>query len=191
MKKETSKPINNSLILKLVLLGVILGFGALLVFINIYVNRIASMKAELSHNIAPKIVMPEIEVGPVVSKPTTTPTIGMANPASTNCIAKGGNLKIESRPDGGQYGVCYFEDNRQCEEWALFRGDCPVGGLKVTGYITPAATFCAISGGRYAVTKEFPAVTSENEEGTCTFKNGQKCDVWKFYDGSCSSSKAE
>jgi putative hemolysin len=32
----------------------------------------------------------------------------------------------------GQYGVCFFEDNRQCEEWALLRGDCPVGGKKVT-----------------------------------------------------------
>ena len=45
----------------------------------------------------------------------------------------------DARRDGGQYGICFFDDNRQCEEWALLRGDCPVGGLKVTGYITPAA----------------------------------------------------
>ena len=27
------------------------------------------------------------------------------------------------------------------------RGDCPVGGVKVTGYVTPAARYCAITGG--------------------------------------------
>jgi putative hemolysin len=45
-----------------------------------------------------------------------------ANPASENCAANGGRLVIESAGDGGQYGVCLFEDNRQCEEWALLRG---------------------------------------------------------------------
>ena len=33
----------------------------------------------------------------------------------------------------------------------MFRGECPVGGLRVTGYITPAARYCAITGGRYTV----------------------------------------
>ncbi len=64
----------------------------------------------------------------------------MANPASVNCEKVGGSLKIEERPDGGQYGVCMFADNMQCEEWALMRGECPAGGVKVTGYTTPAAT---------------------------------------------------
>jgi len=68
---------------------------------------------------------------------------GLANPASQNCAARGGTLRIEQRPDGGQFGVCVFTDNYQCEEWAMFRGECPVGGLRVTGYITPAARFCA------------------------------------------------
>ena len=44
------------------------------------------------------------------------------------CAQKGGTLQIEQRPDGGQYGVCVFTDNRQCEEWALFRVECPAGG---------------------------------------------------------------
>ena len=57
---------------------------------------------------------------------------GIANPASVNCINKGGTLSIQKRGDGGEYGVCIFEDNRQCEEWALFRGECPAGGKKVT-----------------------------------------------------------
>ena len=45
----------------------------------------------------------------------------------------------------GQYGVCMFEDNRQCEEWALMHGDCPVGGLKITGYENEAEVYCAIA----------------------------------------------
>ena len=71
------------------------------------------------------------------------PVQQIANPASQNCVARGGMLRMESRPDGGQYGVCIFDDNYQCEEWAMFRGECPVGGLRVTGYITTAARYRA------------------------------------------------
>ena len=55
----------------------------------------------------------------------------LANPASENCIKNGGTLEIRKNKMG-EYGVCLFEDNRQCEEWALFRDQCPVGGLKIT-----------------------------------------------------------
>lgn len=111
----------------------------------------------------------------------------MANPASVNCIEQGGTLEIEERGDGGQFGVCYFEDNRQCEEWALLRGDCPVGGVKVTGYVTPAARYCAITGGTYAITGNSGA---EDEQGTCTLANGATCDVWAYYNGTCDASTA-
>ena len=111
----------------------------------------------------------------------------MANPASVNCVEQGGTLSIEERGDGGQFGVCYFEDNRQCEEWALLRGDCPVGGLKVTGYVTPAARYCAITGGTYAITGNSGA---DDEQGTCTFKDGAQCDAWGYYIGKCGSSTA-
>lgn len=115
--------------------------------------------------------------------PYWAPITQIANPASANCINLGGKLIMENRGDLGEFGVCYFEDNRQCEEWALFRGDCPAGGLKVTGYITEAARFCAITGGEYAITGNSGA---NNEQGTCTFKNGNTCDVWKYYTGECS-----
>jgi len=72
---------------------------------------------------------------------------GLANPASVNCTAKGGTLKIQKNNKSGEYGVCFFEDNRQCEEWALMRGECPVGGLKITGYETAGQVYCAITGG--------------------------------------------
>ena len=111
------------------------------------------------------------------------PPAELPNPASENCVAQGGTLSIEAREDGGQYGICLFEDNLQCEEWALLRGDCPVGGVKVTGYLTPAAVYCAITGGEYAITGNDGA---EDEQGTCTFKDGSACDVWAYYNGECS-----
>ena len=118
---------------------------------------------------------------------TVAPTAEMANPASQNCIDQGGTLVIEKRGDGGEYGVCLFEDNMQCEEWAMMRGNCPVGGIKVTGYITPAAQYCAITGGTYTITGNSGA---DDEQGTCTFKDGSVCDVWDYYNGVCSPGQA-
>src|SRR5262245_3590210 len=48
----------------------------------------------------------------------STPRPHLANPASQNCIDKGGKLVIDRQPDGGQYDVCVFGDDRHCEEWA-------------------------------------------------------------------------
>jgi len=113
---------------------------------------------------------------------TPTPPAQLPNPASQNCIDVGGKLVIEKRPDGGEYGVCLFEDNRQCEEWALLRGECPAGGRKVTGYVTEAARFCAITGGTYQITANS---NTDQEKGTCSFPNGQVCDAGEYYAGNC------
>jgi putative hemolysin len=106
----------------------------------------------------------------------------LANPASQNCVSRGGTLQMERRPDGGQYGVCVFTDNRQCEEWAMFRGECPVGGLRVTGYVTPAARYCVITGGRYAVVTNSGAA---NEQGACSLSGGKACAADAYYAGTC------
>ena len=111
-------------------------------------------------------------------------TAQLANPASENCVAEGGRLMIETAGDGGRYGVCLFEDNRQCEEWVLLRGACPVGGIKVTGYATPQTRYCAIRGGAYLVTREQTA--SMPEEGSCTLPGEPACDALALYDGRCS-----
>ncbi|NMB66553.1 DUF333 domain-containing protein [Candidatus Woesearchaeota archaeon] len=47
----------------------------------------------------------------------------ISNPASTNCIDIGGELEIRTDENGGQYGVC-IKNGKECEEWALFRGEC-------------------------------------------------------------------
>ncbi|NEX16555.1 MAG: hypothetical protein C1943_08000 [Halochromatium sp.] len=100
----------------------------------------------------------------------------LANPASVNCTKLGGTLDIRTRPDGGQYGVCMFEDNRQCEEWALLRGNCPKGGLKITGYDNEAQIYCAITGGEV-----------DMQAGICLRADGKRCDLDANFAGSCPS----
>ena len=111
---------------------------------------------------------------------------GLANPASVNCEEKGGKVVMHKRGDLGEYGICLFEDNLQCEEWAMYRGECPEGGIKVTGYITEPAVFCAITGGEYTITGNSGA---DDEQGTCTFPSGKTCDVWDYWNGICAATE--
>jgi len=100
----------------------------------------------------------------------------IANPASTNCLEKGGTLEIR-QSKSGEYGVCLFEDNRQCEEWAFLRGDCPEGGVKITGYNTNGEVFCAITGGQIeGVGTEIPM---------CKRVDGTLCNAQANLDGEC------
>ena len=109
------------------------------------------------------------------------PTNQLANPASANCVNLGGTLEIQKRGDQGEYGLCYFEDNRACEEWALLRGDCPLGGVKTTGFDTIDQEYCAWSGGE----------TFAVPNSVCTFKDGTKCSTISFYNGTCTDSGAD
>lgn len=109
-----------------------------------------------------------------ISAPTQ-PNNQLANPASTNCLKVGGNLVIDKRGDGGEYGLCYFEDNRACEEWALLRGECPYGGRKTTGFDTIDQKYCAWLGGNTFAVKN----------SVCTFKNKSTCPTIDFYNGTC------
>ena len=78
-------------------------------------------------------------IPPVATQP---PAAGIANPASENCVKQGGTMSIQQGLTGGEYGLCVFPDGKQCEEWAMQRGECPVGGIAVVGRYTaqqPAA----------------------------------------------------
>ena len=101
---------------------------------------------------------------------------------------KGGTLAIEQDPTGGQFGVCNFPENHQCEEWALLRGECPVGGIRVTGFVTPAARFCGITGGKYATTGQSNTST---ETGTCLLPSGETCDADAYFRRTCPAPKSE
>lgn len=108
--------------------------------------------------------------------------LGLPNPASVNCEEKGGTVVMQKRGDGGEYGVCVFADNRQCEEWAMYRGECPEGGIDTSAYVTAASLYCAITGGEYTVTDKNGM---EDEQGTCKVPSGKSCDVWELYNGTC------
>lgn len=99
----------------------------------------------------------------------------LANPASVNCENLGGKTVIQTRGDGGKYGICVFDNNYMCEEWALLRNSCPVGGVRITGYDHPSQIYCAISGGK----------TTATESATCTFNDGSVCTDIDFYNGKC------
>lgn len=159
---------------------VYLNLITLTIFISLALYRInISVKTFVDQPLLPNIKSGQSQNQPAKNAPATA-GIGMANPASKNCLEQGGSLIIEKQPDGGEYGVCIFEDNRQCEEWALFRGECPKGGVKITGYQTSAARYCAIRGGQYQAVQQ-----GEEGRGNCFLKDGNVCPTDKYYSGKC------
>ena len=99
-----------------------------------------------------------------------------------NCLKAGGRLAIEKNPTGDEFGVCLFEDNHQCEEWALLRGECPLGGRRITGYATQAGRWCAITGGQYT---DVTGNDASDEHGNCILPGGKQCEAEAYWRGSC------
>lgn len=162
---------NKSVLSKLVV--AIVAQALIAVCFGYFGGRVAVDGENISDNIS--TATSTVTATNTVVSTTSTSTVGIANPASTFCIEKGGSLQMQTREDGGQYGLCYFEDARACEEWAMMRGECPVGGVKTTGYDTIDQKFCAWSGGR----------TFAVENSQCTFANGKVCATVDFYNGTC------
>ncbi|HMS22572.1 MAG TPA: DUF333 domain-containing protein [Candidatus Levybacteria bacterium] len=102
----------------------------------------------------------------------------LPNPASVHCKKVGGTTVIQTLKNGAQYGLCQFEDNMACEEWALMRGECPVGGVKTTGYDTMGQKYCAWLGGQ----------TLAIQNSTCTLPDGTVCSTENLYNGTCPES---
>lgn len=111
---------------------------------------------------------------PVTSSLNISPT-NLVNPASKNCETVGGKLQIKKDGSGGEYGLCYFEDDRACEEWALMRGDCPVGGRKTAGFDTEAQRYCVWRGGE----------TLAAANAICKFRDNSSCLDDDLYKGVC------
>ena len=145
---------------KLVFLGIVIG----IIIISLFTALKFYLKKDASQNTSRETLLP-----------SATPAPTIANPASTNCLKQGGTLTIQKRGDGGAYGLCTFEDNRACEEWALMNKQCPVGGIKTTGYDTIEQKYCAWRGGK----------TQAVDHATCTLPSGQVCDAKQLFDGVC------
>jgi hypothetical protein len=99
--------------------------------------------------------------------------VALANPASEFCAEKGGQWKTWNN-QVGESGICYFSEFRQCEEWAMYRGDCPVGGADLSQYFdNKAKQYCLMSGGQI--------VNGED----CTLSNGVTCNLVELLRGVC------
>jgi putative hemolysin len=69
------------------------------------------------------------------------PATGLANPASVYCQEQGGTVEIRTDAEGGQYGVCIFDDGSECDEWAYFRGECQPGDFEVAPPPVPVPAY--------------------------------------------------
>ena len=115
----------------------------------------------------------------VTPAPEATSAPQLADPASVNCAEQGGALTIETRSDGGEFGVCSFEDDLQCEGWALFHGEFPAGGVKVTGYATDAARYCASPAESIRPTNR-PQRHQVKRRARAPLPDGESCNVWGY-----------
>jgi putative hemolysin len=125
---------------------------------------------------------------PVPVTPTLD-TITIANPASAYCEEQGFKMETRTAQDGSQYGVCMFEDDTECEEWAYYRGECKPGDMNVApaptaspaGIANPASTYCLEQGG----TSEIRTAEDGSQYGVCSLPDGRECEEWAFFRGKC------
>ncbi len=157
MKKSKSKNKNNIIITTIIFIIFILTGGTIFLF-----DQKKQQVSEAMQN---------------------TEKTDIANPASINCEKKGGVISIEKKPTGGEYGVCVFEDKRQCEEWTLMRSECPEGGAEIKDYTTDAQRYCVITGGKFVPYESSP----DKEKGECLLPEGSVCDVDDYYNDNCPS----
>lgn len=98
------------------------------------------------------------------------------NPARERCLSLGGKIEMKKLPYGSQYGVCHMAPNRACEEWSLFRGECPKGGVMTEEFSRIEDKYCAWRGGR---------VIAEGASTTCYFRDERNCNTLDYYKGRC------
>ena len=126
---------------------------------------------------------------PPVTATATLDTITIANPASAYCEEQGFKLETRTAQDGSQYGVCMFEDDTECEEWAYYRRECKPGDMDVApaptaspaGIANPAFAYCVEQGG----TSELRTAADGSQSGVCVFPDGSECEEWAFFRGEC------
>jgi len=87
------------------------------------------------------------ESGEQANPPTQTT---LPNPASQNCLQKGGRLEIV-KETAGEYGLCKFPDGTECEEWKLFRDECKQGQSHKADVSHPYRGFISQKNGEYVL----------------------------------------
>jgi putative hemolysin len=118
------------------------------------------------------------------SAPATPPPAAMPNPASANCVEKGGKLDIRTEANG-QVGYCKFPDGSECEEWAFFRNECQpktpiVPATAIANMPNPASANCVKRGGDLVIRTD-----ANGEAGYCQFPDGSECEEWALFRNEC------
>ena len=132
------------------------------------------------------IILSVVILSLVGCTPTPTPTetadqSGMPNPASVYCEEQGGEVEIRTDDEGGQYGVCLFEDGSECEEWDFYNGECGPEDVEAIGMPNPASVYCEEQGGEVDIRTD----DEGGQYGMCIFEDGSECDEWAFFRGEC------
>ncbi|HRU93889.1 MAG TPA: DUF333 domain-containing protein [Anaerolineae bacterium] len=117
------------------------------------------------------------------SKQNESANPGMPNPASVYCEEHGGKVDIRTAEDGGQTGICVFEDHSECEEWAFYRSECQPGEQAEpgSGIANPASVYCEEHGGKV----DIRTAEDGGQTGICVFEDHSECEEWAFYRGEC------
>lgn len=162
----------------ILVVAIVLGLTALFYYFNSIKDN--PVKYLDSHAIDTKKVFEErnktrLKMRNKSANPLAAEGISMSNPASEYCIKVGGTLETKTLGDGGEYSICDFEDNRSCEEWALYRKDCPIGGIKTVGLDTPEEIYCTQIGGK----------TLAEANSKCALPGGDVCSNEDLYNGKC------
>ena len=49
---------------------------------------------------------------------------GLADPSAVYCKEQGYQYKIKTSVNGGQYGVCVFNNGKECDSWKYYDHTC-------------------------------------------------------------------
>ncbi len=155
------------------------------------VIAILALFTVLAYYVETTIVKSKQQPVSVTIVPTPTQTQKqLANPASVHCKNLGGKTVIKTRNDGSEYGICDIH-GFECEEWALFRGECTSANDKrylmpkpsPTNYTlpNPASANCLKLGGTLSIQTRGDGT----EYGVCNLEDGYSCEEWALFRGDC------
>jgi|GEM_PF-2681618 len=118
---------------------------------------------------------------------STNGTVQIANPAAKDCVLKGYTYEIRADAAGGQYGVCSKPGYTECEEWALYRGDCQLVPINATdnqsqGLANPASVNCIGKGYNLTIKTD----SEGGQYGVCSKPGYTECEEWAFFRDNCS-----